>query len=177
MNIPAGQVVETEPGRGEKLKTGQTVKLTVSKGVETKMMPDVTGVKLNVAQNTLAGLGFKEPTVTYVPSDKPKDTVIFQSLEKDKEQPITAEITLEVSDGSQAPVYKDVTIDLKNSAISNGCRITITRDSKQVYSGTVPKGTLEVTLPNQLGVGKVTYHIVVNEMDGWDVTEEFSANG
>ena len=177
MNIPAGQVVETEPGRGEKLKTGQTVKLTVSKGVETKMMPDVTGVKLNVAQNTLAGLGFKEPTVTYVPSDKPKDTVIFQSPEKDKEQPITAEITLEVSDGSQAPVYKDVTIDLKNSAISNGCRITITRDNKQVYSGTVPKGTLEVTLPNQLGVGKVTYHIVVNEMDGWDVTEEFSANG
>ena len=177
MNIPAGQVVETEPGRGEKLKTGQTVKLTVSKGVETKMMPDVTGVKLNVAQNTLAGLGFKEPTVTYVPSDKPKDTVIFQSLEKDKEQPITAEITLEVSDGSQAPVYKDVTIDLKNSAISNGCRITITRDNKQVYSGTVPKGTLEVTLPNQLGVGKVIYHIVVNEMDGWDVTEEFSANG
>ncbi len=177
MNIPAGQVVETEPGRGEKLKTGQTVKLTISKGVETKMMPDVTGVKLNVAQNTLAGLGFKEPTVTYVPSDKPKDTVLSQSLEKEKEQPITAEITLEVSDGSKAPVWKDVTIDLRNSAINNSCRLTITRDNKTVYSGTVPKGALAVTLPNQSGVGKVTYHIVINEMDGWDVTEEFSANG
>ena len=72
MNIPAGQVVETEPGRGEKLKTGQTVKLTVSKGVETKMMPDLVGVKLEVAKNTLAGLGFKEPSVTYVPATNPR---------------------------------------------------------------------------------------------------------
>ena len=177
MTVKAGEVMETEPGRGEKLKTGQTVKLKVSKGIEKKVMPDVVGMDVTGAKGMLTALGFKEPTIKFVDSDKPKNEVIAQSLEKEKEHEITSVITLEVSNGSKAPITKDVTIDLKNSAANNSCRISISRENKVVYSGSVPKGTLSVTLPGQVGVGKVTYSIIINDMDGWEVTEDFAANG
>ena len=177
MTVKAGEVMETEPGRGEKLKTGQTVKLKVSKGIEKKVMPDVVGMDVTGAKGMLTALGFKEPTIKFVDSDKPKNEVIAQSLEREKEHEITSVITLEVSNGSKAPITKDVTIDLKNSAVNNSCRISISRENKVVYSGSVPKGTLSVTLPGQVGVGKVTYSIIINDMDGWEVMEDFAANG
>ena len=177
MTIPAGIVMETTPTRGERLKTGQTVTLKISKGIERKVMPDLTGMELAKAKDRLTALGFKEPAVVYVDSDKPKDTVVKQSLEKDKEHEITADISLEVSNGSKAPVTKDVTIDLRNSALFGDCQISISRDNTPVYSGKVPKGTVSVTLPNQTAVGTAKYTIIINETDGWDVMEVFSANG
>ena len=176
MTTPAGIVMETTPGRGEKLKTGQTVTVKVSKGIEKKVIPDLVGMEADNAKGMLTALGFKEPTVKLVDSDKPKNTVVAQSLEKEKEHEITASITLEVSNGSKAPVTKDVTIDLRNSALYNDCQITISRGDETIYSGRIPKGTLSVTLPKQTGVGSVVYTIKIGE-EGWDVTEVFSANG
>ena len=177
MTIPVGQVMETDPGRGEKLKTGQTVKLKVSKGIETKVIPDLVGMDLENAKGMLTALGFKAPAIMYVDSDQPRNTVLLQSLEKEKEHEITSEITLEVSNGVMAPVTKDVTLDLRGSALYNDCRVSVIRDGSVLYSGQVPKGAVSVTLPSQVGVGKVKYQIVVNEMDGWEVTEDFAANG
>ncbi len=176
MTIKAGEVMETQPGRGEKLETGMIVKLKVSKGIEKKIMPDVVGMDVETAKGMLTALGFKEPTVLFLDSDQPKNTVIAQSLEKEKEHEIIADITLEVSNGVLAPVTKDVTIDLRNSALNNSCRITIIRDEKVLYSGTVPKGTLSVILPNQVAVGKANYSIVINDMDGWEIEEIFAAD-
>ena len=173
--VPAGIVMESDPGRGEKLKTGQTVTLTVSKGVEKKTMPDLEGVELSNAKKMLIDLGFKEPNVVYVDSDKPKDTVLGQSVDKEVEYEITGEISLEVSNGSNAPVTKDVTIDLRGSALNYECRISISRDNEVLYSGRVPKGTVSVTLPDQTAVGSATYTVVINDSDGWDVVEKFSA--
>ncbi len=177
MNVKAGTVMSTTPGKGEKIKTGQTVTLKVSKGIETKLMPDLVGMDLNNAKSTLTVLGLKAPTVTYVDSNQPRDTVIAQTPEKDVEHQIIADITLQVSNGSKAPVTKDVKLDLRNSAKYSDCRITISRDGVQLYSGTVPKGTVSVTLPEQTAVGSAKYSIIINEMDGWEVTEVFSANG
>ncbi len=176
MNVKAGVVIDTTPGKGEKLKTGQTVTLKVSKGVEKKVLPDLIGMELDEAKKMLTDLGFKEPAVVYMDSDKFRDVVLGQSLEKEKEHEITSEITLQVSNGSKAPVTKDVTIDLRGSALGNSCRISISRDGEQIYSGTVPKGTVSVTLPDQTAVGSAKYSVVINEMDGWEVTEVFSAN-
>ncbi len=177
MNVQAGIVMETEPGKGEKLKTGQTVKLKVSKGIEKKVVPDLLGMDLTSAKGMLTQLGFKDPVVNFVDSDEPKNTILSQSPEKEKELEITGTVTLQVSNGKLAPVTKDVTIDLRKSALENSCRLTISRDNKVLYNGTVPKGTMSVTLPEQVGVGKVKYNIVINEMDGWEVTEDFSADG
>ena len=177
MTIPAGIVMETTPTRGERLKTGQTVTLKISKGIEQKVMPDLTGMELSKAKQRLVSLGFKEPAVVYVDSDQPKDTVLTQSLEKDKEHQITSDISLEVSNGSKAPVTRDVTIDLRNSALFGDCHISISRDGTTIYSGRVPKGTVSVTLPNQTAVGTAKYTIIINETDGWDVMEVFTVNG
>ncbi len=177
MTAKAGTVLESDPSVGVKIKTGQTVTLTVSKGIEKKIMPDVVGMTISNAKGMLTALGFKSPTAVSVPSDQPKDTVISQSLEKEKEHEITSEIVLEVSDGSKAPATKDVTIDLRNSALNGECHITINQGNTTLYSGRVPKGTLSVTLPNQTAVGSVTYTIIINETDGWDVTEVFTTNG
>ena len=177
MTIPAGIVMETTPTRGERLKTGQTVTLKISKGVEQKAMPDLIGMELAKAKERLTSLGFKEPAVVYVDSDQPKDTVLTQSLEKDKEHLITSDISLEVSNGSKAPVTRDVTIDLRNSALFGECHISISRDNTVVFSGRVPKGTVSVTLPNQTAVGTAKYTIIINETDGWDVMEVFTTNG
>ncbi len=177
MAIPEGIVMETTPTRGERLKTGQTVTLKISKGIERKVMPDLTGMEIAKAEERLTSLGFKKPAVVEVDSDKPKGTVVKQSLEKDKEHQIIADISLEVSNGSRAPVTKDVTLDLRRSAQFNECQVSITRDGQVVFSGRVPKGTLNVTLPGQTAVGSAKYTIIINETDGWDETVSFTANG
>lgn len=177
MTAPAGTVMATTPGKGEKLKTGQEVILKVSLGVEKKIVPDLKDMELTKAKEMLKELGFKEPVITYADSDKVKDIVIGQSLAANEEHEITAQITLQVSNGSKAPVTKDVTLDLKGSAKQYSCRVEIKRDNQVVYSGTVPKGAISVTLPKQIGVGSVKYDITINEMDGWSETVIFTANG
>ncbi len=177
LNVPAGTVMATTPGKGEKLKTGQEVILKVSLGIEKKMMPDMVGMELTKAKDMLKELGFKEPIISYVDSDQPKDTVVGQSLAKETEHEITAQMTFQVSNGSKAPVTKDVTLDLRGSAKLGECSVEIRRDNQVIYSGRVPKGTVSVTLPNQTAVGSATYHIIINQMDGWDETVPFTANG
>ena len=177
MTIPAGVVMETTPARGEKLKTGQNVVLKVSKGIERHMMPDFVGMDVSQAKQMLTSLGFKTPAVVYVDSDQPKDTVLAQSLAKDREHEIISNMSLEVSNGSKAPATKNVTIHLRNSAMHGDCRLTIKNGEETVYAGTVPKGTISVILPDQTAVGSVTYKIIINETDGWDVVEVFTANG
>ena len=176
-NIPEGIVIETTPTRGERLKTGQTVTLKVSKGIERHTMIDFTGMDIAAAKAWLKDNNYKEPVVEYVESDQDKDTVVSQSLEKNKEYLITEEpITLKLSDASLVPVTKDVTINLRNSALFGECHISITRDGDVVYSGRVPKGTISVTLPKQTGVGTVEYTVIINETDGWEDTVSFTAN-
>ncbi len=177
LNVPAGTVMSTEPGKGEKLKTGQIVKVVVSKGIEKKMMPEVIGMGVDNAKGMLTALGFKEPAVVYVDSAEPKDTVLTQSLEKEMEYEITTPISLEVSNGSKAPVTKDVTIELRNSALMGDCNVHIKIGDETVYKGTVPKGAMSVTLHNQTAAGEVKYEVIIDETDGWEVTEVFTANG
>ncbi len=177
--VEAGIVVETTPSRGEKLKTGQTVTLVVSKGVEKKIMPEMVGLDMTEAATLLASAGFKAPEIKYIDSDEPKDTVLTQSHVMDMEYETSITVVLEVSNGKLAPkeVKKDVVIHLRNSARDNSCHVSILRDEVEIYSKTVAKGTETVTLPNQTGSGVVTYTVIINEHDGWEVQEEFTANG
>ena len=174
--IPEGIVMETTPTRGERLKTGQTVTLTISGGVERHKMPDFVGMDLSEAKDWLKNNHYKEPIIEYVGSDQPKDTVVHQSLEKDKEYLITEEITLKLSDGTLIPVTMDVTLDLRGSALYGETQLTIKGAGKTVFSGKVPKGTMTITLPKQTAVGSVKYEIIVNETDGWEETVQFVAN-
>lgn len=177
MKVPAGTVISTNPGKGEKLKTGQTVTVVVSKGIEKKMMPEVVGMTVSNAKGMLTQLGFKAPAVVYVDSAEPKDTVITQSLEKDKEFEITTPISLEVSNGSKAPVTKNVTLDLRNSALLGDCHVEVKLGDKTPFKGNVPKGTKSITLYDQTATGLVKYEIIINGTDGFEQEVNFTANG
>ena len=178
MDKPVGTVLKTEPAVGEKLKTGDTVKLYVSSGIEKKVIPDLTGKNVNEAISIIKGLGFlNEPKVTYVAADKEKDSVLTQSLEKDKEHEITAEIELQVSDGSLVPVTKNVVINLKGYAKNAPCPVQVRQENTVLYTGTVPKGTEAVVIPEQTAIGSVKYTVIIN--DGEHIiyhTEIFSNN-
>ena len=54
--VPEGKVVRTEPGLGEELKAGQTVKLYISKGPA--IMPDLSGYTLERAKEVLDEMQF-----------------------------------------------------------------------------------------------------------------------
>ena len=177
--IKAGNVVKTEPGRGEKLQTGQKVTLYISKGAEKEVMPSVVGMDIGNAVTVLKSAGFKTPDIQYVESDEPKDTVVSQSLEKGMEYEITVEIVLEISEGPKEPeeITKDVVIDLRGSAQEAECQVNVLRNDELVYSEMVSAGTESVTISDQTGIGSVKYTVIINEQDGWDVVEEFTIDG
>lgn len=175
--IPVGTVTESEPSRGTKLKTGQTVVLRVCLGVEKRTMPDMVGMDMMTAISLLESLGFKsEIYVIFVEAEEVRGTVLSQSLEKDVDYELDVPITFEVSDGSRTPVEvtKDVVIDLRGKAQNGSCKISVKRDGVEVYLSVVPKGTVSITLPAQVGVGTVVYTVLIDDYDGWVIEEIFA---
>ena len=184
-NVALGCVVRTEPAGGESLTTGQEVKLYISKGPETRTMPNLVGENINTAYNILTTAGFKQPFVNYVDSDMPKDVVVSQSVEKFTEWDITKTVKLEISKGpvettpppTTAPpeVTKDVVIDLRGEADLGDVHVSVNRDGTQVFEQIVPVGTKTITLPGQTGKGTVTYQVVISMTDGWEEVVVFTS--
>ncbi len=172
--VKAGYVAETEPGRGEKLKTGQTVTLYISKGVEKKTLPNVIGMKVTEAESKLTALGFNARIITHVFSDEPEGEVIGMSPVGGNEYELTTSIELFVSKGPQKPVTKDVVIDLRGYAQQEGCNVSIFRDGQVVHFEGVPAGTAAVTVPDQTALGTVTYTVKIGEDITWEVPVKFT---
>jgi len=176
INIKAGTVMETEPAAGERLKTGQVVKLCVSKGVEKKVMPDLLGMEYTQASELLTSLGFKPPKITYEFSLEDENTVIGQSHEKGVEYEVHEDIVLRVSKGSdeQTEVTKDVVIDLKGKSSAERCYVSIFRDEKIVHYEYTIIGQKTVTVMEQTGTGTVKYEVFLNGERAWTVEEVFT---
>ena len=176
INIKAGTVMETEPTSGERLKTGQTVKLYVSKGVEKKAMPDLLGMEHTQASELLTTMGFKPPKITYEFSTEPENTVIGQSHEKGVEYEVHEDIVLRVSKGPSGEMEftKDVVIDLKNAALEDKRDVSVFRNGKIVHFESVAKGTQSITIEDQVGTGTVKYTVHINGEYAWDVSEVFT---
>lgn len=176
INVKAGLVLETEPASGERLKTGQVVKLYISKGVEKKSMPDLVGMEHTQASELLTSMGFKPPKITYEFSPEPENTVIGQSHEKGKEYEVHEDVVLRVSKGPDGTmeITKDVVIDLKDATMEDRCDISVFRDGKIVHFESVPKGTKTITISEQTGTGTVKYVIHINGERAWEAEEVFT---
>lgn len=99
----AGTVTRTDPTSGTELKDGQTVYIYISTGpdlVEEKM-PDVLGLEIGRAKELLNQLGFTNVRAEAVESSKPKDQVVYQSVEKNTMVDVTAEIIIHYSQGAE----------------------------------------------------------------------------
>jgi serine/threonine-protein kinase len=74
-----GTIVAQSPAAGSKLGKGGTVRLNVSKGSATVIVPRVVGTSLGDAETTLAKAGLKSSVQLRVPSAQPAGTVVAQN--------------------------------------------------------------------------------------------------
>ena len=100
--VEENRIIRTEPNEGVALSKGQTIVLFVSRGSETPKVevPKVEGEALTraIALLTKAKLEYKK---TYVNSDKPKDTVLSQSVKAGEKVAEGTIIDLEISRGPE----------------------------------------------------------------------------
>jgi len=181
--IEEGNVVETDPERGDELKTGQTVTLYISKGPELVKMPSVVGMDIDEAKSVLEYAGFTgEISVVEEYSDEAEGTVLKQSIDKNEEVEITADIELTISKGPEPTeppptdppeITKDVSISLRGLTNEKECLVVVYRDGVEIFRQTVAIGTNAITLPGQMGRGTVIYSVVVDEIETWDEPIDF----
>ena len=176
--IIEGNVVRTDPERGDELKTGQKVTLYISKGPQLEAVPKLIGKSLGAATDALMELGFSEPVVEYIFSDEEPETVLTQSVEEGEKVSVTTQIKLEVSKGpepTEPPVYsKDVVIDLRGETAEGSCRVQVIRDGTVVFDHVVPHGEESIVLEGQNGNGTVTYKVIIDDTVTWEIQEAFT---
>ena len=98
-----GQVIRTDPSAGTELSPGQTIKLWVSTGPEIilKPMPNVVGLSLDRAMELLEQQGFTNVVTVEVDSLRPEGEVVHQSVAKNEEVDVAAELVLKISKGPE----------------------------------------------------------------------------
>ncbi len=73
-----GTVIAQNPTAGDKVASNQRVRINVSKGTRTAVVPNAVGLSDTAARNSIVSAGFRA-TETRVPSTQPTGTVIAQS--------------------------------------------------------------------------------------------------
>nr|WP_303771317.1 Stk1 family PASTA domain-containing Ser/Thr kinase [Actinomyces oris] len=178
--VPAGSIVSCQPKAGQKVGLGQTVTATVSRGVETKTVPDVVGKTKDqaTAAITAAGLTLGDVTEEYsasvelgkVVSCDPKAGKVIKHTEK---------VSIVVSKGKEPATVPDVTglseddakkalenAGLKKGKVNKGYSDSVAKGNvissspvagaSGYYKGdsvdlTVSKGPEKVTVPDVTG--------------------------
>ncbi len=75
---PSGVVIEQTPAAGTALKAGNVISITVSAGAQTPIVPDLTGMTLDDAENALENAGLACGNVEYRVSEAPIGTIFKQ---------------------------------------------------------------------------------------------------
>jgi eukaryotic-like serine/threonine-protein kinase len=97
---PKGEVVDQQPRSGERAAPGSVVTLKVSKGPNTKPVPDVIGLQEEEAIAKLRASGF-EARIFDVPAADPAGTVIAQEPPPGERAPPDSRVRINVSTGEQ----------------------------------------------------------------------------
>ena len=103
-SVTSGCIIKTEPAYGEMIRSGDTIKLYISKGVEAKpvAVPTCTGFDLETVRQNLTQLGLVCGEVSYdETSSVPYGIVIWQSVAANETVDSGTTINLNVS-GNQA---------------------------------------------------------------------------
>ena len=97
----AGNVVAQSPRAGAKAPKGSTIRINVSQGSPTVIVPNVVGSSVGDAETTLAKAGLKGVVQLHVPSAQPSGTVVAQNPPGGKAKR-GSEVKLNVSTGAGA---------------------------------------------------------------------------
>lgn len=111
-SVTSGCIIKTEPAYGEMIRSGDTIKLYISKGVEAKpvAVPTCTGFDLETVRQNLTQLGLVCGEVSYdETSSVPYGIVIWQSVAANETVDSGTTINLTVS-GNQATSEEPVVV-------------------------------------------------------------------
>jgi eukaryotic-like serine/threonine-protein kinase len=98
---PPGRIVAQSPTAGSKAPKGTTVRINVSKGSATAVVPNVVGISLGNAETQLANANLEPVVQLRVPSAQPPGTVVAQDPPGGRAKRDSA-VKLNVSTGSAA---------------------------------------------------------------------------
>ncbi len=100
--MPPGTILSQIPGPKNRVREGRYVKVTVSKGGKTVLVPRLQGISIRQAELLLAHQGLEMGDVSWVPSDSfPEDVVITSTPSSETPVPYGMSVNLRVSLGSE----------------------------------------------------------------------------
>ncbi len=195
--IAENRVIRCEPAVGEELITGQKVTLWISTGPVKAKMPNVVGEDINTALRLLEYAGFDKVVYDeYIYSDQPENQVLYQSVEKDQEIPISTQIVLKLSmgptesstsppttesttapsTGSSLPQVsqKTVTFTIKDVVMTEAYTMEIMNGDDLLFSLSMAAGETSVT-KQVTGYGKQVYEIYIDGVYNNKIEVDFSA--
>ena len=142
-DVEEGKVISSDPAEGAQVHPGDTVKLVISDGPETKLVtvPTLTGTTLESARQIAAGAGLTISNVTEVNSNYPAGQVIYQSVAPNTEVEEGTSIVLQVSLGpAQTQPDPEPTTHTKTISVTlptderESVAVRITVDGREVYN-------------------------------------------
>ncbi|MFE9421855.1 Stk1 family PASTA domain-containing Ser/Thr kinase [Kitasatospora sp. NPDC006697] len=148
--VPAGQVISSDPGVGQKVRKSDAVKVVLSKGPERIAVPDVSGKPLDQAKQLLS-------TARLTPGDSREDysatvpagSVISTDPAAGQQLAVNTPVSLLVSKGAQPVPVPNVTgqsADQAQAALTAaGFKAALAPD--QAFSDTVPAGSVASQSP------------------------------
>jgi serine/threonine-protein kinase len=134
---PEGTVLAQSPGAGETLAEGDTVRINVSRGVESIAVPDVLRETAAEAQATLTNAGFRVATIEQPSEDVPEGSVVSQTPQPGVEAARNTVVRLVVSSGPDRPTVPNVVNQPEGDA-----RAAIQGEGLQVEAGSSPSSTI-----------------------------------
>ena len=198
--LQPGQVIRTNPAKGEVLVPGQIVVLYVVPGAqipETQLqMPDFLGKKESVALMLLKGSGFTNYRTQPVDSDRPQGEVVDQSITPGVWVEAGREVVLYVSNGVTTPpttkptdpptqategsvpiITEDVVFHLPEGwTRSYSLRILTARDQVVLEETLIQPDQTQITL-RLTGSGAVEYKMYIDGEFYRSMIWNFNANG
>ena len=135
--VDAGNVITTDPAPNSSVDKGSKVTIIVSTGPKSVKLPDLHGVPLNQALQTISSLGLPTPSITPITSKLESNTVVRTDPKSGQVAPDTV-VTLFVASGNvKVPnvvgrTCSDATATLQGSKLLANCTDT--------PSDTVPAG-------------------------------------
>lgn len=183
-----GEIIDQDVAKGETVKTGTTIKVTVSAGSEEENakdvnVPDVTGKTSDAAMATLEDKNLTVSREFEFSNDVPAGQVIRQDPKSGTTVKEGTKVTIYVSQGSESVKVPDVRgkseADAK-SALSDFAVTTTTEHSDTVESGKVISQSIDagqyankgaaITIVISSGPEKTTYYINSKVSAPTDVT-------
>jgi len=161
-SVQQGGVIRTEPGAGMTVSFGQEITVYFSSGPENAVVPDVEGMPLEEARNTLYSAGFYKLRVEYLEADVQPGTVLTLSEAAGNTVATDKEILILVAKGETSD--EDVTLTdyvFTLPGHDEAVEVSIYCGDELLVTKNVPASVNEVTYTIS-GKGAKQYHIYIN---------------